>query len=152
MYNTVIELCYMNNTVATEGESMVSFEKLTLDGEGPIYMQIIRYIKQGIASGVIENQEEVPSRRLLSALLGVNPNTIQKAYRILEEEGVLFSRSGAKSYICAGREQVERIRRELLQSDTEEWVRAMKQLGIRREEAVALAEKLWEKPEEEKLL
>lgn len=152
MYNTVIELCYMNNTVATEGESMVSFEKLTLDGEGPIYMQIIRYIKQGIASGVIENQEEVPSRRLLSALLGVNPNTIQKAYRILEEEGVLFSRSGAKSYICAGREQVERIRRELLQSDTEEWVRAMKQLGIRREEAVALAEKLWEKQEEEKLL
>ena len=152
MYNTVIELCYMNNTVATEGESMVSFEKLTLDREGPIYMQIIRYIKQGIASGVIENQEEVPSRRLLSALLGVNPNTIQKAYRILEEEGVLFSRSGAKSYICAGREQVERIRRELLQSDTEEWVRAMKQLGIRREEAVALAEKLWEKPEEEKLL
>lgn len=142
----------MNNTVATEGESMVSFEKLTLDREGPIYMQIIRYIKQGIASGVIENQEEVPSRRLLSALLGVNPNTIQKAYRILEEEGVLFSRSGAKSYICAGREQVERIRRELLQSDTEEWVRAMKQLGIRREEAVALAEKLWEKPEEEKLL
>lgn len=131
---------------------MVSFEKLTLDREGPIYMQIIRYIKQGIASGVIENQEEVPSRRLLSALLGVNPNTIQKAYRILEEEGVLFSRSGAKSYICAGREQVERIRRELLQSDTEEWVRAMKRLGIRREEAVALAEKLWEKPEEEKLL
>ena len=142
----------MNNTVATEGESMVSFEKLTLDREDPIYMQIIRYIKQGIASGVIENQEEVPSRRLLSALLGVNPNTIQKAYRILEEEGVLFSRSGAKSYICAGREQVERIRRELLQSDTEEWVRAMKQLGIRREEAVALAEKLWEKSEEEKLL
>ena len=122
---------------------MISFEKFILEDSGPIYMQIIRYIKQGIAAGSIGNQEEVPSRRALSALLGVNPNTIQKAYHMLEEEGVITSRSGAKSYTCVDEQTVDRIRRELLCSDTKLWVRAMKQLGVSKEEAYAMAEQVW---------
>lgn len=123
--------------------SMISFEEFILEDSGPIYLQIIRYIKQGIAAGMVGDQEEVPSRRALSALLGVNPNTIQKAYHILEEEGVINSRSGAKSYTRVDKETVERIRRELLESDTGGWIRAMKQLGMGKAEALELAEKLW---------
>ena len=122
---------------------MVSFEEFILEDTGPIYLQIRRYIKQGIASGVIGDQEEIPSRRALSALLGVNPNTIQKAYHLLEEEGVISSRSGAKSYTCVKEGTVERLRRELLENDTGNWIRAMKQLGMGKEEALKLAEKLW---------
>ena len=122
---------------------MVSFEEFILEDTGPIYLQIIRYIKQGIASGVIGDQEEIPSRRALSALLGVNPNTIQKAYHMLEEDGVITSRSGAKSYTCVDDSIVQRIRRELLESDTGSWIRAMKQLGMEKEEALKLAEGLW---------
>ena len=66
---------------------MISFEDFVLGDGYPIYLQIIRHIKQGIAAGAIGHQEEVPSRRVLSALLGVNPNTIQKAYHMLEDEG-----------------------------------------------------------------
>lgn len=123
---------------------MISFEEFVLGDNGPIYLQIIRYIKQGIAAGVIGDQEEVPSRRALSALLGVNPNTIQKAYHILEEEGIICSRSGAKSYTCVEEQVVERIRGELLINDTKNWINAMKQLGMSREEACALAENIWE--------
>ena len=122
---------------------MVSFEEFIMEDTGPIYLQIIRYIKQGIASGVIGDQEEIPSRRALSALLGVNPNTIQKAYHMLEEDGVITSRSGAKSYTCVDDRIVRRIRRELLESDTGSWIRAMKQLGMGKEEALKLAESLW---------
>ncbi len=125
---------------------MVSFEKFVLEDSGPIYMQIIRYIKQGIAAGVIGGQEEVPSRRALSALLGVNPNTIQKAYHLLEEEGIIVSRSGAKSYTCVEDQTVERIRMELLAGDTQAWVKAMKRLGMSKEEAYALADRAWENP------
>jgi len=123
---------------------MVSFDELILDDNGPIYMQIIRYIKQGIAAGVIGDQEEVPSRRALSALLGVNPNTIQKAYHMLDEEGVITSRSGAKSYTCVDGQTVERIRMELLAGDTGLWVKSMKQLGVSKEEAYALVDRIWE--------
>lgn len=123
--------------------SMISFEEFILEDTGPIYLQIIRYVKQGIASGTIGDREEIPSRRALSALLGVNPNTIQKAYHLLEEEGVINSRSGAKSYTCVNDENMARIRQELLESDTAGWVRAMKQLGMGKEEAIRLAESIW---------
>lgn len=122
---------------------MISFEYFILGDNYPIYLQIIRYIKRGIAAGTIGDQEEVPSRRALSALLGVNPNTIQKAYHMLEVEGVIVSRSGAKSYTHVDAETVKRIRRELLTEDTAAWVTAMKQLGISQEEAFTLAEDIW---------
>ena len=123
---------------------MISFEEFILEDDGPIYLQIIRYIKQGIASGTIGDQEEVPSRRALSALLGVNPNTIQKAYHMLEEEGIILSRAGAKSYTQVDRASVARIRRELMENDTAAWVKAMKQLGVSREEAAGLMAQMWE--------
>lgn len=124
---------------------MISFEHFILGDNSPIYLQIIRYIKQEIAAGTIGDQEEVPSRRALSALLGVNPNTIQKAYHMLEEEGIIISRSGAKSYTHVDAGTVKRIRRELLTEDTRAWVSAMKQLGISQEEAFTLAEDIWTK-------
>ncbi len=123
---------------------MVSFEDFILGEDRPIYLQIIRHIKQEIAAGAIEDREEIPSRRALSALLGVNPNTIQKAYRILEDEGVIVSRSGAISYTHVDAGTVERIRRELFAEDTKAWVTAMKRLGVSREEAFVLAKDIWE--------
>ena len=122
---------------------MISFEEFIIEDSGPVYLQIIRYIKQGIASGAIANQEEIPSRRALSALLGVNPNTIQKAYHTLEEEGIIISRPGAKSYTKVDEQTVERIRREQLHGDTVAWIKAMKQVGMAKEEALSLAEAVW---------
>ena len=123
---------------------MVSFDTFTRTGSAPIYTQIVLFIQRGIAAGTICSGDELPSRRVLSALLGVNPNTIQKAYRMLEEEGVIVSRSGAKSCACAAEETVQRIRQELLTEAAEIWVSAMQQLGISKEEAFRLAENAWE--------
>ncbi|MBQ9765599.1 MAG: GntR family transcriptional regulator [Lachnospiraceae bacterium] len=122
---------------------MISFEEFVLEDDGPIYLQIIKYIKQGIAAGTIGNQEEVPSRRALSALLGVNPNTIQKAYHMLEEEGIIVSRSGAKSFTSVDDDAIARIRRELLVSDTTVWVKSMKLLGVNRDDAFELVRQIW---------
>ena len=80
---------------------MLTFDALSLEDGSPIYLQILRYVKQGIAGGTIAHGEELPSRRVVSALLGVNPNTVQKAYRLLEEEGLVESHTGAKSRVVA---------------------------------------------------
>ena len=56
---------------------MVDFGQLQLTDGVPIYLQIIGYLKAGISAGVVKDGDELPSRRTLSALLGVNPNTIQ---------------------------------------------------------------------------
>ena len=94
---------------------MVSFESFVQTDGAPIYLQIIRHIKQGIAAGTVSDGEEMPSRRVLSALLGVNPNTVQKAYRLLEEEGLITSHSGAKSYLSLTAEKVAAVRTELME-------------------------------------
>ena len=110
----------------------------------PIYLQIILFVKRGIIAGVIDDGDELPSRRVLSALLGVNPNTVQKAYRMLEEEGLIQSHSGAKSYVVLNGVVKERIRSELLESDAKSVIHSLRQMGLTKEDAVALIEKYWE--------
>ena len=63
---------------------MIRFEEMKLDENSPIYMQIIDFIRGGLAAGTIVYGDELPSRRVLSAILGINPNTVQKAYAMLE--------------------------------------------------------------------
>ena len=109
-----------------------------------IYLQILQYIKRGIIAGTIVDGDELPSRRVLSALLGVNPNTVQKAYRMLEEEGLISSHSGAKSYMVLTDETVEKVRRELLEGDAVNIVAAMKQMGLSKAEALQLLEQYWD--------
>lgn len=114
----------------------------------PLYRQIIRHIQWGLAAGSIRYGDELPSRRTLSALLGVNPNTVQKAYRLLEEEGIITSHTGAKSLVAADAQTVERVRRELLSEEAGALVRAMREMGVDREEALAEIRRLWDAPPE----
>ena len=122
---------------------MISFDLFAIEDKSPIYVQILRYIKRGIVSGAILNGDELPSRRVLSALLGINPNTVQKAYRMLEEEGLIESRSGAKSIMALDGATIERVREELMESDVLSVINALKQAGISKEEALKLIEQNW---------
>ena len=127
---------------------MINFENFAMSGAGPIYMQIIMFIKRGVAAGTIRDRDEMPSRRVLSSLLGVNPNTVQKAYRILEEEGLIESRAGAGSFVTLDAGTMESVRRELLEEETGAFVRALRQAGLGKEEAMRLIDAIWESGEE----
>lgn len=115
---------------------------VTVDGI-PIYSQIILHIKRGIVANTVRHGDELPSRRVLSAFLGVNPNTVQKAYRLLEEEGLIQSHSGAKSFVVLSSGTLERIRDELLENEISAMIRSMQQMGLSMDEAVSLLKKHW---------
>ncbi len=123
---------------------MISFDSFVADGILPIYLQIILFIKRGLIAGSISDGEELPSRRVLAALLGVNPNTVQKAYALLEEEGLILSRTGAGSCISADEKTVERIREELLLSDIKNITAALRQMGLTKEQAAEMIIENWE--------
>lgn len=123
---------------------MVSFDRFILQDGVPLYLQIVRYLQRGIVAGTILPGDELPSRRVLSALLGVNPNTVQKAYRLLEDSGVISSHTGAKSFVCASGEVVARIRAQLLESDVKNAVGALRQSGLSKAEALALVDRFWD--------
>ena len=126
---------------------LIDFEGFVQTEGQPIYLQIMRYIKQGMASGIIADGEELPSRRALSAYLTVNPTTVQKAYRLLEEEGLVHSHAGAKSFVCATERQRAALRRELTENELRGMVRNMKGMGLTAKEAAALVEKLYAEEE-----
>ena len=123
---------------------MISFVSFKEQDGIPIYLQIVKYIKSGIVSKSVISGDEVPSRRVLSALLGVNPNTIQKAYKMLEDEGLMESRSGAKSYLVFDEAAVLKVRQQLLETDATAIIGSLKQMGLNKEEALKLIETYWE--------
>ncbi len=123
---------------------MVSFDDLVLLDGVPIYQQILRHVKLGIAGGTMAPGDALPSRRVVSALLGVNPNTVQKAYRLLEEEGLIQSHPGAKSCVAADEAARARVRAELLQEQAQQAVAALKRMGLSKEAALELIAQHWE--------
>ena len=129
-------------------EQLISFDDFLMEAGIPIYLQIILWLKRGIASGQIRDGDEVPSRRMLSARLGVNPNTVQKAYRLLEEEGLLVSQSGAKSLMSLTEEKCAAVRESLLRSDVRSLVGALARLGLTKGEVLDLVEQYWEEANE----
>ena len=123
---------------------MISFDEFIMEPGSPIYQQILLYIKRGIVSGTVSNGDELPSRRVLSSRLGVNPNTVQKAYRLLEEEGLITSRTGSGSCMVLSPERVKQVRQELLEADGRNAVRMLKSMGLSKQQAFALIEKYWD--------
>ena len=122
---------------------MISFDNFAPEDGVPIYQQVVRHVKRGIVSGQVQDGDELPSRRTLSALLGLNPNTVQKACSLLEEEGLIVSRAGAKSAVCLSEEKVASVRKELLEGDVAAMVAALKEMGLTRDEALALIGRCW---------
>ena len=126
------------------GIKMIDFSNLSFHDLSPIYQQIVRHVKLGLISGAISNGEELPSRRILSAQLSVNPNTIQKAYRLMEEEGLILSYAGAKSIICCGEEVVEKLKEELVTKESQHFIETVKNMGFDLNATTKLISKLWE--------
>ena len=126
---------------------MVSFEAFRPVDGTPVYLQIINFIKRGAIAGTIRDGDELPSRRVLSALLGINPNTVQKAFHMLEEEHLMESRTGAKSCMTLPPDTLDALRREVLSDELRAMARTLRQLGISREEALRLIEQAWKEEE-----
>ncbi|HIV86650.1 MAG TPA: GntR family transcriptional regulator [Candidatus Pygmaiobacter gallistercoris] len=127
---------------------LIRFEDLVLDDRSPIYLQILRFVRQGIAAGTVCYGDELPSRRVLSSLLGVNPNTVQKAFHLLEEEGIIESRTGAKSIIVTDAAAATRMRAELQQREAQTAARMLRESGLEKETALALIAAFWDQPAE----
>ena len=66
----------------------------------PIYEQVVEGIERDIVMGILRDREQLPSIRELSAILGVNPNTIQKAFQELDRNGIIVSGQGRGCFVA----------------------------------------------------
>ena len=104
----------------------------------PVYRQIVDQIRFHIATGLLGAREVLPSTRLLSEQLHVNPMTVSKAYGILEAEGLLEHRPGRPLVVARiNNVAIDHERERQLRSLLEPVVTAVKQLGIDAPHAVS---------------
>ena len=111
----------------------------------PIYQQVKEGFCQLILSGALPPGYKLPSVRELAASLAINPNTIQRAYRELEQEGYTVSVPGKGSFVCDG-DQAAKARRQELMERFRQMVREMEQLGVSRSQLIQILMKGEEKP------
>ena len=99
----------------------------------PIYEQVRDGFRQLILSGVLTADSKLPSVRELSAELAINPNTIQRAYRELEQEGYIVSVPGKGSFVRQD-DMAARARRQELLERWDKLTEELRMLGVRDEE------------------
>ncbi|MGQ9779526.1 MAG: GntR family transcriptional regulator [Bacillota bacterium] len=105
----------------------------------PLYLQIVEQIKQAVGGGVLRPGERLPSTRDLAIELAVNPNTVIKAYQVLEREGVIEIPRGRGAFVAASPKvgsPEERAR--ILRAGVERLVAEAYRLGCSEEEVLAM--------------
>ena len=70
----------------------------------PIYLQLMEQVKHAVETGALRPGEQLPGMRPLAEQLVINPNTVAKAYRELEVEGIIELRHGAGAFVAANRQ------------------------------------------------
>ena len=103
----------------------------------PIYEQIKDGLRKLIVTGAMAPDEKLPSVRSLATQLSINPNTIQRAYNELENEGYIYSVPGKGSF-AAGNAGADEARRRELKDKVRELVAELRYLGVSEEELLAL--------------
>lgn len=95
----------------------------------PIYEQLYQSVTQMAAVGAFDPGEPLPSVRALAQELGVNPNTVQKAYQMLERDGIIYTVPGKGSFVSKNDSAVNR-QRELVFQKLGETVKSAVGCGI----------------------
>lgn len=96
----------------------------------PIYEQLVDNIKMMIIQKVLKKDEKLPSVRKMAQEITINPNTIQKAYRELENEGYIYSVPGKGSFVSDTKYTVSSQKVELLAEELEGIVKELIYLGV----------------------
>lgn len=123
--------------------------QLKLDHRAPVYVQVIQYFKEQIASGALAMGEEIPSRRELAQKLNINPNTVQRAYKEMEEEGLIFTEGNMPSRVTTDEKIVQNIRENILTEAVETFIKSVHTLQVPLDDVVSLVKEHYEKHNED---
>jgi GntR family transcriptional regulator len=122
--------------------SPLSNLRVDLTAHTPAYLQIISEVQQAIVSGKLKPGDQLPTVRQLAADLRINFNTVARAYRMLDEQGIISTQHGRGTYILetpTGRE-MQRLRQKQMAALSENFVEEAEKLGYRPDEIRKLIE------------
>ena len=109
----------------------------------PIYLQLIEQIKRAVAIGTLGPAEQLPTVKALALDLTVNPNTVARAYRDLERDGIIETSPGRGSFVRAddGSGKTQRVASDVAADEISQAVRQARALGLDRTAVTTLVER-----------
>ncbi|MFZ0446349.1 MAG: GntR family transcriptional regulator [Bacillus sp. (in: firmicutes)] len=115
----------------------------------PVYVQVIQHFKEQMAKGYFEPGQEIPSRRELANTLKINPNTAQRAYKEMEEQGLIFTERNLPSRITKDVQMLKRVREELIGEAVDHFVHSVQTINVELPEVLDLVKDAYEKKKSE---
>ena len=109
----------------------------------PLHEQITQGIKELIISGALKKDEQLPSVRELSVSLTVNPNTVQRSYRTLEAEGIIYSVRGKGNFVSES-PKADKKQLDSLYETLNETLKELYFWGEKKETVLEIMEKVFE--------
>lgn len=109
----------------------------------PLYEQIVHRFQTLILKGVLPTDTQMPSVRSLAVELSINPNTIQKAYSILEQEGYIYPVKGRGNFV-ADSSALLRQKKEALLTDIRRYIQYGRELGVKEAEFITVVSELYQ--------
>lgn len=120
---------------------MATFE---FDPNQPIYLQIIAEIKKRSVRGVYAPGAKLPSVRDMARAMGVNPNTMARAYAELDREGFVFTRRGQGSFVTEKQKTIDAERQKLARKAVARFVAEVGELALSKSQLATLLQKIEE--------
>ncbi len=117
---------------------------IKLDPNMSIHEQICGEVARLISLGILAPDEKLPVVRETAKALGVNPNTVQKAYAALEKSGLIYSLPAKGSYVSPGGKAAEAVKREAA-AELRTAMEKAAATGLERDAAEALMDDIWGK-------
>ena len=114
----------------------------------PVYVQVILHFKEQIAKGYFEPGQEIPSRRELANQLKINPNTAQRAYKEMEEQGLIFTERNLPSRITKDEQLLKMVREELILEAVNTFVHSVRSINVPLSEVIQLVQKKYDSESE----
>ncbi len=109
----------------------------SFDSNQPIYLQLIQQIKMKIISGEYPPGGRMPTSRELATDAKVNPNTVQKAYMLLEQEGMIMTDRTIGRYVTDDDEKISVMRDEAAETLAANYIDGMRAIGFSEEQSIA---------------
>lgn len=103
---------------------------VVFNNRDPVYLQVVRHFKERIATGRLKAGQVIPSRRELGALLKINPNTAQKAYKEMEEQRLIITEGNSPSRVTEEADILRAIRSELIEDAVETFVVSVGRIDV----------------------
>lgn len=108
-----------------------------------IYLQLVDAFKNAVIAGHWKVDQKIPSVRDLAMTFGVNPNTVQRALAILEDEGLLRSERTTGRFVNDNQKQIDDIRQNEVLQKTVDYIANLKYMGCTKAECLKTIEQNW---------